>query len=303
LSPRLFRFGAGLARVLPKPVLFGLAHVAAAVWAAAARPARRQVVRNLRRAHGRAYRGWPLWRDVYRTFDSYACYWVESLFLPGVDRETLVAGMSIDGWDQVLDARREGRGVILALPHMGGWEWAGFWMAEDQQVPTSVVVERLEPPELFDWFRDLRQSLGMNVIPLGPGAGTDVVRALRANHAVCLLCDRDLDGGGVEVEFFGERTTLPAGPATLALRTGAPLFPVACYYDGRHHHTEVLGPVPVERTGRLRDDVARVTQELALRLEDLIRVAPHQWHLLQPNWPSDREGEPPFASESSARTA
>ena len=115
-----------------------------------------------------------------------------------------------------------------------------------------------------------------------------MVRALRANHAVCLLCDRDLDGGGVEVEFFGERTTLPAGPATLALRTGAPLLPAACYYDGRYHRCEVLPAVPVERRGRLQDDVTRVTQDLAGRLEDLIRAAPQQWHLLQPNWPSDR---------------
>jgi KDO2-lipid IV(A) lauroyltransferase len=288
LSPRLFRLGARLARILPRPLLFALAHAAGAGWALAAGRARRQVSRNLRRVHGPGYRGWPLWRDVYRTFDSYACYWVESLFLPGIDQRALAAGMSINGWDRVLEAREAGQGVILALPHLGGWEWAGFWMAEDQRVTTSVVVERLEPAELFEWFRDLRQSLGMNVIPTGPGAGTEVVRALKANHAVCLLCDRDLDGGGVEVDFFGERTTLPAGPATLALRTGAPLIPVACYYQGRHHHAEVLEPVPVERQGRLRDDVARVTQDLADRLEGLIRAAPHQWHLLQPNWPSDR---------------
>jgi len=236
-----------------------------------------------------------LWRDVYRTFDSYACYWVESLFLPDVDPDVLDAGMSIDGWEHVVEARAAGRGVILALPHMGGWEWAGFWMAEVRQVPTSVVVERLEPLELFEWFRELRQALGMNVIPLGPGAGTDVVLALKANHAVCLLCDRDLDGGGVAVEFFGERTTLPAGPATLALRTGAPLLPVAVYFDGRRHHGEVLPPVSAERRGRLKDDVARLTQDLAHSLEGLIRAAPHQWHLLQPNWPSDRAAAEPAA--------
>jgi KDO2-lipid IV(A) lauroyltransferase len=114
--------------------------------------------------------------------------------------------------------------------------------------------------------------------------------ALRDNQPVCLLADRDLSGDGVEVEFFGEMTTLPAGPATLALRTGAPLVPAGIYFRPRGGHYAKIGPpVPVERSGRLRQDIARITQELARRFEDLIRDAPEQWHLMQPNWPSDRE--------------
>ncbi len=106
---------------------------------------------------------------------------------------------------------------------------------------------------------------------------------------MCLLCDRDLTGDGVEVEFLGERTTLPAGPAMLALRSGAPLIAVGCYFrpHGRHE-LRILDPIDTERTGGIRDDVTRVTQELAHRFEDLIREQPEHWHLLQPNWPSDR---------------
>ena len=151
------------------------------------------------------------------------------------------------------------------------------------------MVEALDPPELFDWFVELRQELGMTVVPTGPKAGPAVLKALRANEAVCLLCDRDLDRSGVEVEFFGERTTLPAGPATLSIRTGAPLLPVGCYFTARYngHHTLVRPAVPTVRRGGLRDDVGRVTQALARELEFLIRRAPEQWHLFQPNWPTD----------------
>ncbi len=67
-------------------------------------------------------------------------------------------------------------------------------------------------------------------MPIGPDVSRIVLKALRDNRIVCLLSDRDLTGDGVEVEFFGERTTLPAGPATLALRTGAALLPVAVYF-------------------------------------------------------------------------
>jgi KDO2-lipid IV(A) lauroyltransferase len=131
----------------------------------------------------------------------------------------------------------------------------------------------------------------MTVVKIGPDAGKAVLGALRRNQIVCLLSDRDLTGDGVEVEFFGERTRLPGGPATVALRTGAPLLPVAVYFEERGgHHGVVQPPVPAERQGRLRDDVQRVTQELARRFEQLISTAPEQWHLLQPNWPSDLAG-------------
>jgi KDO2-lipid IV(A) lauroyltransferase len=98
--------------------------------------------------------------------------------------------------------------------------------------------------------------------------------------------------GFVEIEniVFGERTTLPAGPATLGLRIGAPILPVGVYvtnsYNG--HHALVRPPVSAVRSGGgLREDVARITQSLAHELEFLIRRAPEQWHLFQPNWPSD----------------
>jgi KDO2-lipid IV(A) lauroyltransferase len=92
------------------------------------------------------------------------------------------------------------------------------------------------------------------------------------------------------VEFFGERTTLPGGPATLALRSGAPILPIAVYFEGDHRHAVVKPPLDTTRQGSLRDDVQRLTQDVARALEELIRVAPEQWHLLQPNWPSDRAG-------------
>ena len=247
------------------------------------------VERHMRRVHGPRLRGLALRRAVNEVFHSYTRYWIESFRLPSLDPAEVDAGMSYEGWGHVEDGLAAGKGVIAAVPHLGGWEWGGFWLAEVQRCPVTVVVEPLEPPELFEWFADFRRSLGMTVVPLGQGAGAAVLGALKRNEVVCLLSDRDIGGGGVEVEFFGERTTLPAGPATLALRTGAPLLPVAVYFRPRRgHHAVIRPPLPVERTGaRLRDDVARVTQDLAHELETLIRAAPEQWHLLQPNWPSD----------------
>jgi KDO2-lipid IV(A) lauroyltransferase len=283
-----YRAGAGVVRVLPDAVGEPAARVAGRVASLAMPDRRRLVARNLQRVSGGSLRGTALQRAVFDTFDSYGRYWLELFRLPKDVQGPLDPGIHIDGFGHIEAGLAAGNGVILALPHVGGWDYAGAWLAQQGHPPT-VVVEPVEPPELFEWFAGAREALGMTVVQLGPEAGRAVLGALRRNQIVCLLSDRDLTGDGVEVEFFGERTTLPAGPATLALRTGAPLLPAAVYFEGRGgHHGVVQAPVPAERQGRLREDVVRVTQEMARRFEQLIAVAPDQWHLLQPNWPSDR---------------
>ncbi|MDQ4070446.1 MAG: phosphatidylinositol mannoside acyltransferase [Actinomycetota bacterium] len=233
------------------------------------------------RARGVALRGAARKKAVRDAFVSYARYWMESLRLPVMRPEEVDATFTIEGLEHIEAAREAGTGAILALPHVGGWEVGGSWFVR-RGFPLAVVVEALKPPELFGWFADLRRSQGFTVIPLSRAAGMSVVRALRANGIVALVSDRDIAGGGIEVQFFGERTTLPAGPATLASRLKVPLLPTAVYFDGPGHHAVVRPPVPLD------GDVGTITQALAHELEDLIRAAPEQWHLFQPNWPSDR---------------
>ncbi len=286
-----YRAGATLASALPaalaRRMAEGIGRTAAHLPTARLHRRRAMVARHLRRVTG--HDAGP---DVDAAFASYARYWAESLRLPGLSLAALEAGMASEGMDEIHRARDEGNGVILALPHLGGWEWAGMWLARSG-VPVSVVVEALEPPEVFEWFAAFRRRLGMEVIAAGPGAGTACLRALRANRVLCLLCDRVVGATpAVDVELFGERTGLPAGPVTLALRTGAPLVPTAAYFaDVTDGHLVVVRPrLELMRAGRLRDDVARGTQLLAGELEALVRRAPTQWHLMQPNWPSDGPG-------------
>jgi KDO2-lipid IV(A) lauroyltransferase len=177
----------------------------------------------------------------------------------------------------------------MVLPHLGGWEWAGYWLTGIGGHQVTVVVEDITPAGVREFFLRLRSELGMNVVVLSSGAGPQVATALARNHIVCLVADRDIDGGGVPVEFFGEPTTVPAGPATLALRTGATLLPVAVYFEGTRHRAVVRPPLATERRGRFRDDVARISQDVTNELAGFIAAAPEQWHLLQPNWPSDHE--------------
>jgi KDO2-lipid IV(A) lauroyltransferase len=284
-----YRAAAAIAQALPPAVGERCAHFGGKIAMRVMDGRREMVARHQRRA-GRARRT-PAQIDaaVAGAFDSYARYWYELLRLPlAVRRGEVPAHFTIKGYEHILHGLEAGNGVILALPHLGGWEYAAAWMAHEGH-RMLAVVEPLEPPELYDWFAAQRRTIGLDIVPLGPGALAELLAAFRDNRIVCLLSDRDLSGDGVTVRFFGEETSLPGGPAVLSLRSGATLLAAAVYFRPDGNHAAVVRPVPAERAGRLRDDVARITQALADEFEALIRVAPEQWHLMQPNWPSDRE--------------
>jgi len=248
---------------------------------------RKMVERHLRRTKSAELSGQDMQKSIDEVFASYATYWFQSFRLPGMTSEQILKDFDYEGEPHLAEALKAEVGPIMALPHLGGWEWSAFWITKIRGIPLTAVVEPLEPPEVFEWFKKFRSSLGMKVVPLGASAGSEVINALKSKEMVVLLCDRHVGGAGVEVEFFGEKTLLPAGPATLALRTGAPLCPAAVYIQGNGVYGVLRPLIKVERQGRLRDDVQRITQELAYEFEALIRKAPEQWHLLQPNWPSD----------------
>ena len=222
---------------------------------------------------------------VTRAFASYAQYWAEGAKLPAIAPENVFARFRIgEGLEYLYDARAKGLGTVIALPHIGSWEWGGSFL-NSLGLGMTAVAEDLEPPALFAWFKEKRESIGIRIEPLDEHAGTVLLQTLKAGGVVGLLCDRDIQGNGIEVDFFGERVSMPAGPATLALRTGATLVAAACYMGpGRDHFAVITRPIPAERRGRLRDDVTRVTQAVARELEGLIRRAPEQWHVLQPRF-------------------
>ena len=284
-----FRLASVAARVVSPAISLPVARTVGRIAGYLDRDRRRLVERNLRRVRGPELTGRQLRRSVDLVFASYADYYLQSFRLPSMSSEEIVSGFTEEGYERIAEGLEAGNGVIMAMPHLGSWEWAAHWLTLHHGVPVGCVVESLEPPELFDWYRSFRASLGMKVVGLGPGAGTETMAMLRENRAVCLPSDRHVGGAGVEVEFFGEVTMLPAGPATLALRTGAVLLPIAIYDHPGGCHGVVRPPVAAQREGRLRDDVARVTRALAAELEVLIAAEPEQWHLLQPNWPSDRK--------------
>ena len=221
---------------------------------------------------------------------SYARYWREAFRLPSMDLHAVGEELarSVVGDEHLDAALAAGRGAVMALPHSGNWDMAGVWLAQSHGRFTTVA-ERLKPESLYRRFIDYRESLGFEVIPLSGGEQPPfelLSERLRDNKLVCLMAERDLTRTGVQVDFFGEPTRMPAGPAKLAIGTGAALLPVHCWYEGDATRIEFHPPLDCAS-----GDVGVITQALADVFARNIAEHPADWHMMQPQWLADLSEE------------
>ncbi len=266
-----------LVRLLPERTALGL-------FASIADQVHRRDGRSVRRLCANLARVRPdldgpaLERLTHDALRSYLRYWAESFRLPSWPMEDLVRRTRIVREDLLRDAHAEGRGVVVPLPHMANWDWAGAWACATG-MPLTTVAERLRPERLYDEFVAFRGSLGMEILPAGDAAtfGT-LVERVRAGRLVPLLADRDLSRSGVEVELCSRPARMPRGPAELARRTGAPLVPATLHYDGPELVVTFHERVPV---GEGDSGTRSAMQAVADRFTEAMRAHPVDWHMMQ----------------------
>jgi KDO2-lipid IV(A) lauroyltransferase len=219
-------------------------------------------------------------RDLsHAAMRSYLRYWCEAFRLPTWSEQQVVDRVVTERESILRDAYTDGRGVVVALPHLANWDHAGAWACLTG-MPLTTVAERLRPDRLFHRFVEYRESLGMEVLPLTGGEQPfrALAQRLRAGSLVCLVADRDLSATGVEVGLLGEPASLPAGPAALARSTGAVLLPVTLAYRDARLLIRIGEPVEPLRG---RDGVRAMTQQVADVFTAGIRASPQDWHMLQ----------------------
>ena len=241
---------------------------------------------NLRRVVGPDLPDRELDALVRRAVRSYARYWQEVFRLPAYSRDELGRRFELYGKEMLARCVEDGTGAVIALPHGGNWDSAGAWVAA-QGWPITTVAERLKPEGVYERFLAFRRSLGMEIIPLtgGERPPLDILAdRLSSGTVVPLLADRDLSSRGVEVRFFDGRTRMPAGPALLALRTGAPLYVAHMWYEPDRPVAQLDGPIEVPAGGTLDVRVRELTQRVADRLATGIARHPEDWHMLQRIW-------------------
>jgi phosphatidylinositol dimannoside acyltransferase len=218
-------------------------------------------------------------------FELYARYWFDTFRIRTMPKEEFNARLTMTGREHVDRALEAGRGVICVLPHLGNWDAGGHWFGVNGY-RIVVVAEALRPRRLYDLFIHHREQLGMRVIGLEKDThvGQQLKQLLAENWMVALVADRDLSGRGIEVEMFGARRKVPAGPALLSITSGAPILPAPTATLDHGWEVRFEAPLEIERTGSIRTDVTELSRMMAERFELAIAARPTDWHMFQPGW-------------------
>ena len=275
-----------LVAALPSRVAYALADFAGDVWHRFARARRRLVTANLARvcaATGRPTDG-PAMRALVRAaFRNHARYYVELLRSPHYRPDRIDDHVEVPDWPRFDGPMRSGPALFVSC-HLGNFEPFGAYLSARGLRPLSPI-EEIEPRALYE-FLAARRGVGMvDLVPVR-GAQRPLIRRLRDGGLVGIIGDRDLDGDGQPVTMFGHPTTMPTGPASLAVLHRAALVVGRCLRVGPDRFRADGELIEVPATGDRRADTAALVERIAARFEHDIGAAPEQWWgAFQPFWP------------------
>jgi len=280
----LLRAGSALAASLPRKVSYWLASVLSGIAFVVMPDKRRGASENMSRVIRKPPESPEVRVLARQMFRSYALYWADFFGLNGRTRGRVAEIVRTEGLEHLKEALHGGKGALLVTAHLGNWDMGGAALVETGELPElSAIVEPVSQRASERTVTSMRERRGIRVIPLGRPLG--IARALRRNEVVLVVGERLIDGDGVEVDFFGEKTLFPRGAAYWSAKLGAPIVPAFCIRqpdDTFVTHIEAPLELAVEDGGEF-DEVAH-TQRLASVIEEYITRYPEQWCMMQPMW-------------------
>ncbi|MFT3942822.1 MAG: phosphatidylinositol mannoside acyltransferase [Ancrocorticia sp.] len=315
----VFRLAQGTVDRLPEPVGRGLFNILGTIAGAS----NIKGVRQLRKNQARLRPGMnPVQARLLsmRAMRSYMRYYYETFRMASLSQDQMLARVREDVTDEIRDEVAAGRSVIGAVMHSGNWDLAGAW-CNLLIAPVHTIVEKLEPPEIFEGFLSFREGLGMTIYPLVKGGGAlhSLEQAMKDKPIFApILADRDLSASGVEVTFAGIPMLAAPGPALLAQRLGATIYPTFVHCEKlRGERRRAAGtswgicvtilPGITARTGKespgaeREADLVRMSQEWLTQLEPLVIEHLEDWHMLQKVFVEDLDPERLARARAKAR--
>ena len=214
---------------------------------------------------------------------SYVRYWIDTFRFPKWSRARIISTVTCEGENLLREPIAAGRGVIVALPHAGNWDHAGAYFCTTG-IPLTTVAEHLEPEKLFRKFLSYRESMGMEVLDLNSRSIATLSQRARSGKLIALVADRDLSKNGIEVKLCGHIAKFPAGPAFLAVQTGAALITAFIRYEKTGIRIIFGSEIQVPELPDNSAKVAAMTQTIANRFESELVKDPSDWHMLQRIW-------------------
>lgn len=213
---------------------------------------------------------------------SYARYWCDTFRIHKWDAHRTFSSVTTTNDHLLRQPMKDGRGVIIALPHSGNWDHAGAYFCH-QGIPLVTVAEVLSDPRLFARFLEHRTKMGFEIFALDSRAFAMLLKRAKEKKLIALVADRDLSDSGIAVDFFGKQTRMPAGPALLAIRSGNPLVTAHVSQNARGIHIDFKS-VDVPTEGSEEDRVIATVRNIAAHFQEGIYNHPQDWHMMQKYW-------------------
>jgi len=272
-----------IAGVMPARVGHGLAWVLGSIFYALMPQRRRVMAANYAPVLGLSPDDGRVRRIGRLSYRNFVRYLFDFVALPHRSVEEIDGMVDLRIGEDFDAARALGKGMIYVSAHFGNMDYAGI-AAVRHIVPMTVVADMLQPKKLMDRLVEFRGKKGLKIVYLAQ-APRAILQALKKNEAVAFLldvgCKRD---GGIPVTFFGRRTMFPAGPALLAMRTGAPIVVGYGLVVGNRIEVHSYPPIFAVSTGHKDDDARACSQMIVQHFEDFIRRYPEQWYIYRPMW-------------------
>jgi KDO2-lipid IV(A) lauroyltransferase len=266
-------------------------------------PQKRRILRhNMAGVLGLSPRDPQVRRLAIKSFRNYFKYLIEFLELPVLSSaDEVVATMRIEGLEHFQAALERGKGIVLASAHFGTIEVGGLRLADF--TPFHAVYDTFRPAYLDMLIQSKRREKGINLVPASDVRG--MLRVLRAGGTLTLLFDRPVEiAKGVAVRFFGRETAVPAGPAVLAMKTGATILPVYMFRrPDRGFESVFFAPITWTPSGNRDRDIQTIMQKLVDTLQSVVRTRPDQWYMFRPMWPEGNAEVPSGRPEAAGGSA
>lgn len=224
---------------------------------------------------------------VARSMSSYMRYWCDTFRIQKWSTARIRKTVTTTNENLLLEPMKDGRGVVVALPHSGNWDHAGAYFCS-LGIPLVTVAERLKPEALFQKFLRHREAMGFEVLSLDSRSFITLVKRAKEKRLIALVSDRDLSQSGIDVDFFGENARMPAGPALLAVKTGIPLIVAHVSYTQTGIHID-FHAVKVPLEGSEQGRIEEIVQTTADLFAQGIAQHPEDWHMLQRIWVDARD--------------
>lgn len=253
------------------------------------RKGRKAIMKNLRRVFPDESESRLVFesRWVFRNWGKYLC---EFFRFSSFDEQFFMRHASFEGVDYVTDALKKGKGCIIMSAHISNWEIGAACLASRYGLPVNVVAARHVYEKIDKMFIMEREAMGIKVIYTDE-AGRKVLRALKNNEIVCILSDRDITGGGVEVDFFGHKCKFPQGPERLGLKMGAAMIPGFVSRRTNDSFLVAFREPLVSSEEKSKDEQVRdIAQQFAKHLEGAIRAHPEEWPAFYDVWDEEWVG-------------